>query len=261
MKNILSHKWGIALRVLPWAVGIIALKLVLHQLDIEPLSLSPLFNSLIAANVFLLGFLLSGTLSDYKESEKLPGELAASIETINDEFSITHKNKNTKETKDALLHLADFSSSLIAWFQKKERTKTIMEKLTKFNDYFLAFEKLTQPNFIVRLKQEQHVLRRTLHRVHHIREVEFVSVGYAVAEITSTLLIIGFLFAKIDPFYESLFFVGIVTFLMLYMIALIKELDNPFEHYSDKYDTVIVSLKPLLDLQKRLAKEVTELTK
>lgn len=259
MKNLLSHKWGIALRILPWAVGVILLKLVLHQLNIEPLSLSPLFNSLIAANVFLMGFLLSGTLSDYKESERLPGELASSIETINDEFLITHKNKNNKITKDAILHLNSFTQSLVSWFQKKERTTILLENLAKFNDYFRAFEPLTQPNFIVRLKQEQHIIRRTIHRIHHIREVSFVSVGYAVAEITSTLLIIGFLFAKIDPFYESLFFVGIVTFLMLYMIALIKELDNPFEHYQDKYDAVIVSLKPLLDLEKRLKEESAKL--
>lgn len=45
------------------------------------------------------------------------------------------------------------------------------------------------------------------------------------------------------------------------MIALIKELDNPFEHYSDRYDAVIVSLKPLVDLQKRLDKEISELIK
>lgn len=259
MKNILSHKWGIALRILPWAIGVILIKLLLHQLGIEPLSLNPLFNSLIAANVFLLGFLLSGTLSDYKESERLPSELASSIETINDEFLITHKNKGNKVTNDAILHLNSFTQSLVLWFQKKERTQVIMADLTKFNDYFLAFESLTQPNFIVRLKQEQHFLRRTIHRIHHIREVDFVSVGYAVVEITSTLLIIGFLFAKIDPFYESLFFVGVVTFLMLYMIALIKELDNPFEHYQDKYDAVIVSLKPLLDLEEKLKEESKKL--
>lgn len=260
MKNILSHKWGIALQILPWVVGIIVLKLILHQLNIEPLSLSPLLNSLIAANVFLLGFLLSGTLSDYKESERLPGELASSIETIGDEFKITHTSKNTKVTKDALLHLSNFTDSLIDWFHKKERTMVLLGKLTKFNDFFREFESLTQPNFIVRLKQEQHTIRRTIHRIHYIREVSFVSFGYAVSEITTVLLIIGFLLAKIDPFYESLFFIGIVAFLMLYMIALIKELDNPFEHYQDKNDAVIVSLKPLIDLQEKMKKELKIIT-
>lgn len=261
MKNILSHKWGIALRILPWVVGIIVIKYIFHQFDLEPLSLSPLFNSLIAANVFLLGFLLSGTLTDYKESEKLPSELAASIETLYDEFKITHIHKKSKVTREALTHLSDFTSSLLDWFRKKERTPVLLQKLAKFNEYFLAYESLTQPNFIVRLKQEQHILRRTIHRIHTIRETSFVVVGYAIAEITSTLLILGFLLAKIDPFFETLFFVSITTFLMLYMIALIKELDNPFEHYSDKYDAVIVSLKPLLDLQKRLEKEIPDLIK
>lgn len=247
------------MRVLPWVLAVILVKLATHQFGLEPLSLSPLFSSLIAANVFLLGFLLAGTLSDYKESERLPAELAASIETIWDEFAITHKGKNTKATKEALLHLEDFTSSLVNWFKKKERTTTIMNKLTKLNDFFLEFEKLTQPNFIVRIKQEQHILRRTIHRIHTIRETAFISVGYAVAEITVALLTIGFIFAKIDPFYESLFFVGIVTFLMLYMIALIKELDNPFEHYTSKYDAVIVSLKPLLDLEKSLKAEAKKL--
>jgi len=32
-----------------------------------------------------MGFLLTGVLTDYKESERLPGELAASIESITEE--------------------------------------------------------------------------------------------------------------------------------------------------------------------------------
>lgn len=147
MKNLLPSKWGIALRVAPFAFGVIAVKLVFHQFRFEPLSLSPLFNSLIAATVFLLGFLLTGTLTDYKESEKLPGELAGGLETIYDEFAITHKNKNTKITRDALRHLQNFTESLIEWFHKKERTTNILRKLTEFNDYFLEFEKTYTAEF------------------------------------------------------------------------------------------------------------------
>lgn len=256
MKNILTQKWFIAFKILPLTIGIIILKLILDKFGLEPLSLSPLFNSIVAANVFLLGFLLAGTLSDYKESERLPGELAASIETLYDEFEITYKNKKSSVAKEAINLLSDFNASLIKWFYKKERTKTLMDKICRFNDIFLEFEKLTQPNFIVRLKQEQHIIRRNLIRIHTIRETSFVAVGYAIAELTTALLLIGFLFAKIEPFYESLFFIAVVAFLMIYMIALIKELDNPFEHYSEKEEFVSVSLKPLYDIQKRLKEEI-----
>lgn len=259
MKNILFQKWFIAIKVLPWSIGIIILKLILDKFGLEPLSLSPLFNSIIAANVFLLGFLLSGTLTDYKESERLPGELAASIETIYDELKITHKHKKQKVTTEALMYFSDFTSSTLNWFYKKERTAKLMEKIAGLNDFFLSFESLTQPNFIVRLKQEQHVIRRMVIRIHTIRETSFVTVGYAVAEITTALLLVGFLLAKIEPFYESLFFVGIVTFLMTYLIELIRELDNPFEHENEKNEVAIVSLKPLVDLENRIKKEAQEI--
>src|SRR5688572_14356369 len=36
----------------------------------------------LTAGVFLTGFMLAGTMADYKESEKLPGELACTLETI-----------------------------------------------------------------------------------------------------------------------------------------------------------------------------------
>lgn len=256
MKNLFSGKWFIAIKVLPWVVGIILLKVVLDKFGLEPLSLSPLFNSIIAANVFLLGFLLAGTLADYKESERLPGELAASIETLYDEFEITYKNKKSPVAKNAIALLGDFNTLLINWFYKKERTKTLMDKICRFNDLFLDLERLTQPNFIARLKQEQHNIRRNLIRIHTIRETSFVAAGYAVAEITTGLLIIGFLFAKIEPFYESLFFVGATTFLMIYMIALIKDLDNPFDHYTDGKETTVVSLKPLKDVEERIKEEL-----
>lgn len=259
MKQLISQKWFIVKRVLPIVVLIIVVKLIFDQLGWEFISLSSLFSSIIVANVFLLGFLLAGTLSDYKESERLPGELAASIETLYDEFEITYKNKKSPVAIEAINLLSDFNASLIKWFYKKERTKTLMDKICRFNDTFLEFEKLTQPNFIVRLKQEQHVIRRNLIRVHTIRETSFVAAGYAIAEITTVLLLIGFLFAKIEPFYESLFFVGIIAFLMLYIIALVKDLDNPFEHYNEKDEVVTVSLKPLYDIQERIKDEMKEL--
>jgi hypothetical protein len=199
-------------------------------------------------------------LSDYKESERLPGELAASIETIADECVITYKNKKAKEAKSFLEYIIKFTSDLQKWFYKGERTVHIMKKLEDFNDHLLAFEPITQPNFIVRLKGEQQNIRRILIRIHTIRETSFVQVGYAIAEMTTFLLVIGFIFAKIDPFYESLFFFFISTFLMIYINVLIKDLDNPFDHYSEGKETALVSLHPLTDLEPRLKDRLKRLT-
>ena len=57
----------------------------MDQAGLERISVSPLVATIITANVFILGFLLTGVLSDYKESERLPGELSISMGAIADE--------------------------------------------------------------------------------------------------------------------------------------------------------------------------------
>jgi hypothetical protein len=177
-----------------------------------------------------------------------------------DEGIIIYKNKKSKEAKNYLYKLLQFNGSLIDWFYKKEKTENLMAKLFSFNDDFSSFENQTQANFIVRLKQEQNLIRRLINRVHTIRETSFLGTGYAIAEIITFILVVGMIFIKIDPFYESMFFVSFVSFILIYMIYFIKDLDNPFDYYSAGDNFVEeVSLKPIMDSRKRLEEKVENL--
>ena len=91
-------------------VGIvIALKLIAHWFGWEIISLNPLFSGTVAANVFLMVFLLTGVLGDYKESERLPGELATSIESIAEEALTIYKSKNASAGKECLAYLCQLT--------------------------------------------------------------------------------------------------------------------------------------------------------
>ena len=231
-------------------------KLVAHSLGWEVISLNPLFSGIVAANVFLMGFLLSGVLADYKESERLPGELAASIETIADEAAIVYESKKAEVAKQFLEYLLGLTVSVKNWFHKKEHTRILMSTLGEMSHHFANLEGLTQANFIARLKQEQSNIRRMLIRIHTVRETSFIPSGYIIAHVTSLLLVAGLILVKIDPFYESLFFVGVITFLLRFLGLLIQDLDNPFGYYEG--DSVEdVSLKPLDDVIARL-REIDE---
>jgi hypothetical protein len=216
LKPLAASKWFLVFKTLPFVAAFLVIKLLMHQLGGEIIAPGPLLTSLIAATVFLLGFLLSGTLSDYKESERLPGEMAAIIETMADECQIIYKSKQAAAARECIEYLRDLSDSLLEWFEKVERTKGVMAKIADLSDFFLEFESLTQANFIARLKQEQNLLRRIVIRVHTIRETEFVSAGYTIAEIATGLLVVAFELTGLEPFYESLFLFGIVTFLLVY---------------------------------------------
>jgi hypothetical protein len=246
MSNKLT-KWRLAFKVLPFVAAAMVLKFALHRLDWEVISLNALLPGLLAATVFLLGFLISGVLSDYKESEKLPGELAVSLGVLADELGIAHGRQPSGISRAALAHALGLAERIEGWFHERHDTPAVMEHLSGLNQHFLRLEASTPPPFITRMKQEQSALRRVLIRIDMIRHTSFVSSGYAIAEITATLVITGFILARIDPFYESLFFIGLIAFLLTYMLALIRDLDDPFEYGPGQGGGDEVSLKPVED--------------
>ena len=253
-------RWKLAVKVLPIVALLCVAKLVIHLTHTDFIELTTLLGSVVAATVFLLGFLLAGTLTDYKESERLPGELASSIESIADECLITLKNKGGQAPEDAVRYIAGFASAVHRWFFREERTRAIMDQLTGMNDIFLDFESLTQPNFIVRMKQEQNTIRRIITRIDTIRDTSFVSAGYTIAEIATALLMIGLLLTDIEPFYEALFYVIAIGFFMTYLIALIHDLDNPFSYVrGDGAESADVSIKAIADLAEKLDSRASEL--
>jgi hypothetical protein len=238
------------------AVGVVALaiglKTAAHALGWEILTLNALLSGIVAADVFLMGFLISGVLGDYKEAERMPGELAASLEVLVEEGEAVLARSNSPLAAEFLARVETLARSLHGWFYKRERTDVVLGQLTELNRYFAEFEALTQLGFVLRMKQEQHAIRRALIRAHTIRETSFIGAGYRLAEWTTGLLIVALILVRIDPFVESAFTVGVIVFLLSYLIFLIRDLENPFAYYVD-HSTANVSLKPLEDCIERLS--------
>jgi len=84
-------KYALVIRATAAVLTVTLLKLGAHWMGWKILSLNPLFSGIVAANVFLMGFLLSGVINDFKESERLPGELAAILETFSDEAAALYE--------------------------------------------------------------------------------------------------------------------------------------------------------------------------
>ncbi|HRY82686.1 MAG TPA: hypothetical protein P5232_03225 [Candidatus Moranbacteria bacterium] len=251
MKFILK-KWNLAIKIIPILIGIFLLKLAFHKFGFEYISLNALFTSLIAATTFLIGFLITGVISDYKESEKIPGDMVAGLEALYDEVYILDKNKSNEITKNYLDFYGKFLNSTIDWFYRKEKTKDILAKLHQMDDHFAKLESMIQPNFLTRMKNEQSNLRKMIIRVDNIRDMSFIQSAYAIVESLAFFVITGLLIIKVEPFYEALFFTILVSFLMIYMIFLIKDLDNPFDYSEHGENGTEVSIKPIHDLIERI---------
>jgi hypothetical protein len=240
-------------RVLAIVGAIGAAKVAAHQLGWEVISLNALFTGIIAANVFLMGFLLSGVLADYKESERMPGEISACLENMAQEVAAMGIGKPEAQIGPCLHHLSRLADDLLAWFYKKIDTDGLLVSLNGLTAQFAALEPWTQATFIARLKQEQSNLRRTMTRIETIRDTSFVSAGYLLADLITLLLCGGLVLISMDPFYESLLFALMISFLLVFLLLLIRDLDNPFG-YSERFSSADVPLTPLQRTAVRLAR-------
>lgn len=247
------QKWSIAIRILPLVILVAILKFLSHRLGFEVMELNALFTSLVAGTIFLIGFLINGVLSDYKESEKIPSELAASLRTIFDDTFTIYKVKNSDTADQFIKFQKAFIKSMIDWFYKRERTKSILNKISRMNDYFIEFDKEgIQANYIIKMKNEQNSLRKIILRIDTIRDTAFVGSAYAIVEAMGFLTAFGLLIIKIEPFYASLFLTLLITFLISYMFLLIKDLDNPFEYSIKGESGQEISLKPIHDFEREI---------
>ncbi|HTX99839.1 MAG TPA: hypothetical protein VMG09_07445 [Bacteroidota bacterium] len=244
---------AILLKAVPIVLVVVLLKTAVHALGWEVISLNVIFSGIIGANVFLLGFLLSGVLSDYKESEKLPGELASAISTIVDELELAGQQKPSPAVRANLSSYAEFGGQVHQWFYKEVKTRSLLLRLKELYLFMGDLEGLILPNYLARMRQEHANLRRVIVRIHTIRDTSFVSSGYVIAVSTTFLIFLGIVIVKMDYFYESLFFTAIITYLMVFLILLIRDLDNPFD-YSSKGSSEDVSLKPIEDVIAEMAK-------
>jgi hypothetical protein len=248
------YKWLIALKILPLILIVAALKFCTHKFGFEVMELNGLFTSLVAGTIFLIGFLISGVLSDYKESEKLPTEIAAALRNLYDDALAIYEVKNSVAAKRILRFQRELISTLNDWFYKKVKMKVLLDKLSSMNTFYIALDKEgIQANYIIKMKNEQNNIRKMVMRIDTIRDTEFVGSAYAIVEAMGFLTVVGLLIIKIEPYYASLFMTLLITFLISYMFLLIKDLDNPFDYLVNGETGTEISLKPIHDFEKMVS--------
>jgi hypothetical protein len=237
---------------LPWAFGVLVLKSVAHEIGAEWLNLSPLLAGALAAEVFILGFLLSGTAGDFKEAERQPGEVAASLETMADECLITYGDTKLPEARTCLQQLIEISTSIRMWLMQDRGFDDVMSDIRALNGPFRVMAPAIQAGFTTRLKSEQSVVRKTVIRMDTMRRTSYVAAGYLIAEVTAVLLLVLLVLTDFDDFQPTLWVSVLIAYLLFYVVGLIRDLDNPFEYRNGQPGAADVNLDVLERSEDRL---------
>ncbi len=229
MVELIRKKYRIALTVLVVTAIIIAIRqLIVSNTEIS-ITPSSLFASAVGGVIFLIAFMLSGTVSDYKESEKLPGEVAAYLENIHDEGRYA-KSLNADFKLDKLdARLVQIIDELKADLLSDKITKKSIETVSQLTDSALEMEALKIPaGYISRVKADRDNTRKTILRMYQIKATSFLPAAAAILEILTFAVVGGLSIVKLDKTLESIMLPGVTMFFIMYMVAFVRDLDDPF---------------------------------
>lgn len=220
---------------------VIAIKFVLHETNNEILVIGSLHSGVVTGTFFVIGFLLSTTITDYKESERIPAEFASVLENMYEDAESIKANYDGFDLMAFKKQLRNVAKTFATDVRKKRHTTRL--EVHKLNATFIEMEKAGVPaNFIVKLKQQQAQLMRILFRVTYIQRITFIPsatiLAWSIIPLTISLLV----FTEIEPFFGGMIITAIICFILVYMLRLIQVISTPFQGEGKTQDDVSLFL-------------------
>jgi len=245
--NRFSKKWGLLFKVLIIAIGLMALKggvdFLSSQVVIAKGEWPRAITALVGGVVFTIAIIFSGVLADYKESEKIPGELAGSIKALYSDCKVIPFSDNQR-AEELSSHIRGLLFTINANFRANVwEIKEINAAMDAINEdiRYLA-EKGLAPQFVVKLRTELTNIDKFSNRIKTVTETTFIPAAYGLAELSVVFILMLLLFIRIEPYYGGMAIIGATAVLLIGILMLIKDMDNPFEVNKNTYADVDLSL-------------------
>jgi hypothetical protein len=251
-------KWKLMLSTLPIVLAMAAVKLLLDEV-FQFRGLVPFSDVgvILTACVFLIGFLLAGTMADYKESERLPAEIAATLETIEEIFALAAINRPGLRLATLRGSVLELTDAIKDWLVQR-RSTDVYGALSRTGEVIGWLEREGAGPYASRAIPQLMAVRRTIARIDVIARTGFLPPAYALLEVLVVMVIGLMLIAEFSSMLVEFLIVPFVTLVNVYMLRLIRDIDNPFEYAPDGKVSgrAEVELWPLDEYRARLAARV-----
>lgn len=246
-------KWKLMLTTLPIVIFVVVVKFALENVyEFQGAIEFSDISAILTAGAFLIGFMLTGTMSDYKESEKLPADLACTLEVLEDIIK-TSEHLSSPHCATMQESLLAMTTAITNWLARKTNVEQVYAAISATGT---ECGKLVGVNTTLwgRFNTELHNLRKTITRIDVISRTGFLPTGYAILEVMVCSIIILMVAAKYKSGISEYILIGFVTLVYTYLLRLIRDVDDPFEYSDDltqRKGAAEVDLFPLLGYVKR----------
>jgi hypothetical protein len=242
MRKVLTD-YRVALDTAAIVAGLVGIRALLFAVGVDGMSLSPLASSIVAGGVFVMGLVVAGTLSDYKDADRAPSDLATELYAILRECESMHAVWGTPDMATLRRRLIAVVTGLRADIDAGD-TRECQQAIEDLSESFLELDRSDDvpANYIVRLRQSQSTLRKAILRVYHIQREEFLPSAYAMI-VSLVVIILGVVVVTdFNGVGQSLVTVGFLAFFFIYLLRLLRVIDKPFKVGRERTDDVSLFL-------------------
>jgi hypothetical protein len=132
-------KWKLMLSTMPVVLALLGIKLFLELvLGFQGLIDFSDVGIILTSGVFLIGFLLAGTMADYKEAEKLPADMACTLETLEEIFALAATDRPSLDTRELRREVLTLTDSIRDWLVRKCTTDQVYAAMTRMSEVLHA---------------------------------------------------------------------------------------------------------------------------
>jgi hypothetical protein len=234
-----KKKWGIIFKAVFITVLLLVPRTIIDIYGYDTVPINPVVGAFISGAVFTIAIIFSGTFTDFKESEKFGGDLAASLKAIYNDSRVLPLSD---EAPARLLraHVRELHYTMNRCFNENSwNLPDINRGMDKINNDIrtLSYANVAPP-LIAKLRSELGAIDRMTNRIEVIIRTDFIPAAYALAEIATISVIILMLFVKMDPILEGTIIFAVVCSMLVGLVLLIHDMDNPFEIGTHTYADV-----------------------
>ncbi len=228
--------YRVAVETVAIVAVLVGIRAVIWNLGLTGMSTTPLASSIIGGGVFVMGLVVAGTLSDYRDAERAPTDIAASLYALLREAeAMNHvwgKPDLTLLRNRLIAVVTNLRSDINAG-----NTRDCQEAVEELSGSLLELEESDVPaNYIVRLRAEQASLRKATLRMYHIQREAFLPSAKAMITSLVLIILVMLMFTDMGGQLESLVTLGFLAFFFVYLLRILNVIDKPFKVGKERTD-------------------------
>jgi hypothetical protein len=227
--TLTPEHFGLIAKALVVALVLVVAKYVVVRQGWEFIETLPLLTSLMGGVVFTLAILLSGVLTDFKESERIVGELSSQVRRLHWDLALIVKGEKLASMRAQLLALTKAINGDLRAGQAI-RQREMARHLESLDAAVAEAAAAGAPSSNVRTVQVSlGNIVRIVDRLEVIIETTFIKAGYYYAGAVVLTALTALMFTDLHAALpQTLFLYGFATFLLIGVSWLVWDLDNPF---------------------------------